>query len=309
MVATFLTRTPPLRSVAPTIPLREKLLHDLERVETYPTFSDTAIRVASVVAGTDASLAEVAGLIRRDGVLAAAVLRAANTWMVRGKNAIEDIQQAVLRLGLQECGRLICAVGMRGMYATHPPAVQQRCDTLLRHALFVARLASGATRFAKHIPAGVAFTAGLLHDIGRVVIAVKCPESADDADPLDYRENLQSLWRERDWFGIDHCAIGYQFAMRNSLPEGVVRATLNHHRPDEEQLQRELVALVAVTDSVANHAQREHNITECNLRACPFFESLSRDWSPDQRVAFARAIPKLVVQSIRDTRAMLKSLA
>jgi putative nucleotidyltransferase with HDIG domain len=298
--------------VADRIPLasiRQTVLAELERVEGYPTLSDTTLRAMALVQDKDASTAEVAGLIHRDSVLAAAVLRQANNWMYRGKKEVDDIQQAVLRLGLTECSKLLCTMGLRVLSKHHDNGVKKRCEAILRHSLFVAHLATGISRKARLEYAGVEFTAGLLHDIGRVVACVKAPLDFAVADPIDFNEDGDFLQRERLQMGIDHCAIGYQFATKNNLPDGIVRAILNHHRPEAEQFQQELVALISVADRVANFVQREHNIAAYNLSECPYYSLLTRTWAPIKTSEVCRTLPALVVQSIRETRQMLKTVS
>jgi putative nucleotidyltransferase with HDIG domain len=288
---------------------RDAVLRDLERVETYPVLSDTAVRATALVNNPNASVAEVAEVVRRDGVIAAAVLRVVNTCKFRGRGEIGNIQQAVLRLGTQECAKLLCAIGVKGMYNRQPEAVQKRCEALLRHSLFVANLASGLNTAAKLGLGGTEFAAGLLHDIGRVIASVRAPAEAAKGDPIDFREDHKTLWKERDALGIDHSAIGYQFAIRNNLPESLVRVVLNHHRPDEEHLQRELVAVVAVADRIANHAQITHKVADYDLTECPFYEVLTLNWDRDRRHDLRDAMTGIVVESLRKTRQMLKAFA
>jgi HD-like signal output (HDOD) protein len=305
MPATLLTRPPadrPPRALAARL-----VVTDLDRVDTYPTLSDTTVRVLAMVNSSDASVAEVSSIVCRDGVVAAAVLRAANTCAIRGAKPIEEVRQAVLRMGLQECCKLLSTMGVKNVYNRYPAAVQERCDVVLRHSLLVARLASGISTAATVGQPGPAFTAGLLHDIGRVVIGVKCGDDAGAHDLVTGEETEAVLKAERDYLGTDHCAVGGQFAARNKLPEGLVRVIEGHHRPADEDAHRELVALVAVADRVVNHAQRKHNVSGYNLAACPHFPALSRGWTAARAAALHKALPGLVVQAIRDTRALLKS--
>ncbi|VTT97881.1 Uncharacterized protein OS=Desulfosporosinus sp. OT GN=DOT_5016 PE=4 SV=1: HDOD [Gemmataceae bacterium] len=309
ILSLFTKGNPRSAAVAEPNPRRLRLLADLERIESYPTLSETAVQVATLLAGSEPSIAEVSSIVRRDTVLTATILRMANTWTYRGNREVEDVQQAVLRLGLQESGRVLTAVGMRRAYSHPSPRVQERCDALFRHGLLVARLSAGAARHVRAVQPGVAFTAGLLHDIGRLVLAVKCPEEVDAGDPLDYAEGRDTIPREREWFGVDHCAIGYQLGLRNSLPEGVVRVVLNHHRPHDEQLQPDLVALVAAMDDVANYAHRERRISGYRLAACPFRDEFAQAMSSAGLARFEQQLPALVVQAVKDVRAMLKALA
>jgi putative nucleotidyltransferase with HDIG domain len=308
MSTALLTRLP-VAEHTPVPSIRQTVLTNLDHIDAYPTLSDTTIRAMAMVNNPDVSSAEVAGLIYRDSVLAAAVLQMANNWMYRGRKVVADVQQAVIRIGLKECGKLLCAIGLRGMAHNHSPAVQKRCEAILRHSLFVAHLASAISRTIHRDYNGAEFTAGLLHDIGRVIACVKAPLDFAIADPIDFAEEESILQRERDQFGIDHCAIGYLFATKNNLPEGIVRVVLNHHRPYEEQLQQELVALVAVADRLGNFAQREHKIAGYDLSNCPFYPFLVQYWPKEQKAALRRALPMIVVQAIRETRQMLKAFS
>jgi putative nucleotidyltransferase with HDIG domain len=305
MAATLLTRPPadrPSRLAAGKLTVT-----DLDRVETYPTLSDTTVRVLAMVNDSNVSVAEVSAIVRRDGVIAAAVLRAANTCAIRGGKPIEEVQQAILRMGLQECCKLLSTMGVKNVYNRYPAAVQERCDVTLRHSLLVARLASGISKEMSVGLPGPAFTAGLLHDIGRVVIGVKCGDDAHAHALMTGEETEDVLKVEGGYLGTDHCAVGGQFAVRNKLPESMVRVIEGHHRPADEVAHRELVALVAVAERVVNHIQLKHNVTKYNPVACPHFPTLSRGWTPARAAAFHKALPGLVVQAIRDTRTMLKS--
>lgn len=301
MAAALLLREPP---VARDRTVRHAVLADLDRPETYPMLSDTAVQLVALADRSDVSVAEVANLIRRDGMLAARVLRSANSAAVGARGVVDDVRQAVNRLGVRECTRLLCAVGLRGVYADHPAPVRARCDALLKHSLFVARLAGDLSKLAGVSDPGPAFTAGLLHDIGRVILCVKCGETDD---PLPTTETDDTPDEERAAYGIDHCAIGYQFATRNRLPDGAIRAALNHHRPDEEPFAKEIVALVALAERVANHVQQKHTIADYDLSACPRFEVLSLGWGAKHEAKFRAGLGAVVVQALRDTRRMLRA--
>lgn len=284
--------------------VRRSALADLDRPETFPVLSATTIQLTALADRADVSVAEVAALIRRDGMLAARVLRAANSAAVGARGTVDDVLQGVLRLGVRECTRLLCAVGMRSMYASYAPVVRERCDALLKHSLFVARIAGGLSKLAGISDLGPAFTAGLLHDIGRVILCVKGGETAD---PLPATETDLTPDEERAAYGIDHCALGFQFAKRNQMPESVLRVALNHHRPEEEHFARDLVALVALAERVANHVQQKHTIADYNLSACPRFEVLSLKWDRKHEARFRAGLGEVVIHALRDTRKMLRA--
>ncbi|MDY3553856.1 HDOD domain-containing protein [Gemmata sp. JC717] len=297
----------PLNERPSQVALRKVVVTNLDRPDTYPTLSETTVRVMGMANRPDASVAEISALVRRDGMLAAGVLRAANSCAVRGAKEIEDVRAAVLRMGLQECCNLLSVMGVKTVYNRCSPAVQERCDTILKHSLFVARLASGISSELGIGQPGSVFTAGLLHDLGRLVACVKCPENSTAAALVSADETDEVIRSEREAWGLDHCEIGHQFATANRLPEAMAQAMLNHHRPAGEEKHRELVALIAVTERMVAHVQRKHNIVGYNLVACPHFPVLARGWPPSRASEFHKALPEIVVQAMRDTRTMLKS--
>jgi putative nucleotidyltransferase with HDIG domain len=306
MSVSVLLRRPITFIAAPAANPRQTILKDLERVESYPVLSETTIRAMAMVNNPNTSLAEVATIIRRDPVMTAAVLRRANNWTYGGRS-IANIQQAVNRVGLQECSKLLCMMGTRAMYEKHSPAVRERCDAVHRHSLFVAQLASELNRTAGFGFSGAEFTAGLLHDIGRVIMFVKCPQETTNTAPTSAAgEDVLSLERSR--YGIDHCSVGHQFAQKNNLPDPLQRAILNHHRPQEDAAQPELVGLVGFANRLANYAQCEHNVTKYDLSRCPVFPMLERRFSGSREV-FVQSLPGVVVRALKNTRVMLKSCA
>ena len=171
----------------------------------------------------------------------------------------------------------------------------------------MATLASHINRIARLGFSGIEFSAGLLHDIGRVVACVKAPVESAAVDRLDFQEDEETLIVERNYLGIDHCVIGHQFAVKNNLPEPLAQSILNHHRPQNETSHFELVYLLALSDRIANHVQREHNITGYSPSECPLFKELSFSWALERRTSFCRVLPSIVVKAFKETRAMLKT--
>jgi HD-like signal output (HDOD) protein len=157
--------------------LTPDLLKNLDRVETFPTLSDTVIRAIALANDPNASLDQMGGLIRRDALTAAAVLKRANSWSFRGRHPVGDVQQAVVRLGMRECNQVVTAVGMRALYAPADEGCRAAAEVLLRHGLLTACLASAVNRALDLGFRGEEFSAGLLHDIGRLVVLVRAPQA------------------------------------------------------------------------------------------------------------------------------------
>jgi HD-like signal output (HDOD) protein len=298
---------PPEATPAPRRP-RGKLLADLEHIESLPHLSDTAVQAMNLVNSPDASLSDMVNVIRRDGMVAAAVIKLANSAVYRASGEVTDLQQAVVRIGFRGTGNLISGIGMKSLYDRHPPIVQSMCQGILRHSLFTANLSSGINRAAQIGLQGEEFTSGLLHDVGRIVISVKAMNELLSAGIPEYDQAEDLLAREREAFGTDHCSLGGLFAVQNQLPKRVGRVILNHHNPCGEQEFRDLLGLVMLADSVANHIEVHRNVTGFEIESNRGYQTLRGVIDAGRLKRLTEILPRTAVQAVKDTRAMLKSM-
>lgn len=292
---------------APRKPTASGVFANLDKLENLPHLSDTTVRAMALTNDPNATLADMAALIRRDGVLAAGLLKVANSVVYRGSSEVTDVQQAVMRIGLRGCANILATAGVKGIYAKQRSAVRVPCENILRHSLFVGGLAVAVARTLGLSLNGEEYTAGLLHDIGRVVMCVHSPDvyavtaGGADADPAA-RE------RERELFGTDHCAVGMMFTVKNALPLRIGKAIQNHHTPDAGSDVRSLTGVIALADSVANHLVQHRDLSRFPLDTDPAFAVLRRVVVSERAAALQRGLPKLVVGCVRETRAILKSM-
>lgn len=294
------------REPSPPAALSELLLRDLGRVESFPTLSDTTVRAMAVANDPSATIADLAELVRRDGVLAVSVLKVVNSAAYRGNRPTENVQQAAVRLGMRRCQQVISAVGVRGVFKYSSPQVATACEGLLRHALFTATLATRINGVGRLGFRGEEFTAGLLHDIGRVIVCVRAPDAFAQADPMTFDEDDGLLTRERAVLQSDHCELGARFALANQLPRAVASAILNHHYPEAEREFPLLVALTAAADELANHVQRERKLTTYHADEHPGFSQLCELVDAATVKAVRKALPGAVIDALRETRALLR---
>lgn len=283
-----------------------RLLHDLNRVDTFPTLSDATARALALTNDPNATLADLGDLVRRDSVLTLAVLKLANSVAYRGKYPVDDLKKALPRIGMRGTRQVLAAAGMRGVFRNRPPEVADACEALLRHGLFVAALAGRLNAVAGIGFTGEEFTAGLLHDIGRLVACVRAPAAFTQVDPLTFDEGAEVLERERAALGLSHCELGGRFARTNGLPDAVVAAIEGHHAPAGEKRFPLLVALTAAADDLANHVQRERRVGTFRPARAPGFVAL-RARVGELVTGVCRELPQLVVDAIRETRAMLRA--
>jgi putative nucleotidyltransferase with HDIG domain len=108
---------------------------------------------------------------------------------------------------------------------------------------------------------GNVFTGGLLHDLGRVILAVHFPEHF--AAVRKYQEDHYYLSQEAEMavLGIDHCVIGKALAEKWNFPNHICRVIATHHQPEQDYINN-LPRLIHVADIVSRGLDRNIKITD-----------------------------------------------
>jgi putative nucleotidyltransferase with HDIG domain len=208
---------------------RASTLQDtLLAMETLPPFPGVALRALNILSGTDTSLSELCDLVRCDPVFAAEILRIANSPLIAFSKEVTSILQASMLLGFRRLKRLVITVGLRSyMDKSFTPALQ----ACWRHSVACAMLAERIARW-NSIDRDFAYTAGILHDIGRVALVAASPQAYSDLVAGAATEpRWDALRSERERFGIDHCQAGGLLITTWKLPEEFFVITSRHHEP------------------------------------------------------------------------------
>ncbi len=223
-------------------------------VENLPPTPALVTNLLAIFKQPDVDVDRVVKLIRNDPPLTAEVLRRCNSAYFAGEQ-VSDIFDAVTRLGFYQVYRVVVTIaGSRTMRAV-PAGCGLRLEELWEHS-FETAVAAGLIAHKLKEPDGAAFTAGLLHDVGKIVLA-----SAGGAKYAMLKEmasvpgvTLPSV--EADMFGFDHAAVGGRLLNRWKLPPEVTAAVAGHHDFLKAGPHTRLAATVAVADTVA-HSLRE----------------------------------------------------
>src|SRR5579862_7412668 len=263
----------------------DQLLGDLRKLPLLPATAQQAMALSHQ---QNASLQELTSLLGRDLTLASSILKLANSPVFNWGKTIESLDKAVIRLGLRECQNLIVAISMRNLFHEADPVAKGLCAVLWHHCFLTACLCRRLNRELKCDFHGEEFASGLLHDLGRILLAVTVPKQFQTADPMDFVETPDTLQREHQLLTTDHCEVGTNYAGQNGLPPSAALAIGYHHRVEESPDHQRLVALVATSDHMANHLHRHESPKTYDLKLNPGFAYLSRGWPGEKRDSFTK---------------------
>lgn len=228
----------------------------IAKVPQVPAPSPSVARLLELLARADADNDDMIKVIRQDGVMSAKLLGMCNSAAYGLSAPIHSIEQAVLMLGHSEIHRLVMSVGFSGPLSSEMRGYGIPESELWRHSLltaFVAVVVAGKARNINLDPA-IAYTAGLVHDLGKIVITHALDEATQRAmRELIDRQESSLLEAERLMLGTDHAEVGACLLRKWGLPELLVEAVANHHHP-VIQPQPQLSAIVHVADIIALEA-------------------------------------------------------
>ena len=199
------------------------------------------------------TMGTIANEIRQDQVLTAKVLQLSNSAYINPGRVIESIDRALVLLGDQRILLLTLSVFTEMFYQQSENGYSLIKGGLFKHATEVAFLSEKLARFSGKAIPDQAFTAGLLHDIGKAVL-----DQVMAVDyPLFYRKMVGSeqgdlVGIEKEVFGYDHNEIGLRLSEKWSLPDTLKEVITYHHQPDRATQNPEMVQIVFLANILSH---------------------------------------------------------
>lgn len=217
----------------------------------------------------------IAHHINSDPAIVARLLAAANSVASGLSTRIYSAKQAFLVLGADRATGIIMASTLAYRYDTRSSGFDSRL--LWRHSIGVASCAQVIAEQIGIDP-DLAFTAGLVHDIGQLLMYIASPINYIEALERHHQRGASLIAAERSQFGYDHSEAGRALALCWKLPEEIAEAITAHHEPDE--LGSEIGNLIHVSE-VLSHAldlgeQADNQVPELSELACA---NLGLSWS------------------------------
>jgi len=271
----------------------------LRLVGNMPTMPDVATRVMGLANDPKTNAADFARLIEGDAAIATDLLRIANSAIYSGGAPAVKLPQAVVRLGIFPCKNLIVSISMKSLLWNMTGDESALCKALWHHGHVTACLCRQINRTYRLMFAGEEFSAGLLHDMGRILLLLADQECFTRINAMDFQEEAGLLQRERAAIGIDHCALGAWFGEQSKLPEVLIEAMRFHHEPNLSPDATRLVTLVAAADHMANHLQRGEDPETYEPEENSPLTSLWAGWSQGKKERLLDELPTMMTEALQ----------
>jgi HD-like signal output (HDOD) protein len=247
----------------------EGLVANIKDLVTLP---EVALRIASMVDDPTSSAADIGREISHDTALTARLLRVANSPALGYHGKIANISRAITVLGVRQVRDL--AVGLTAIRTFDGIGNELvTMESFWRHSVLCAVAAGQIAGRRERGRDDTPFVAGLLHDIGQLVLFSRAPEPARQAllMSVDSTDDRGLFLCEREVLGFDHGAVGLALARNWALPRSLQECIEFHHEPERARDHPLEVATVHVANSVAVLAE----IGSLELSDAPMISSVA----------------------------------
>jgi len=208
------------------------------QIGTLPSAARFHQELSALVEGSDAggAAAAMAHLIKQDPGMTGKLLQVASSAFFNSSASVADVEGAIMRLGFRTLRNLTHTLGSAApaRASTMPEALA--LETLQTRALSIARLASSMARLPED--ASSAYIAGLLCDVGQLVLMASAPERLYVAQAEAEQRGVPAHVAERSTWGATHAEIGAYLLGLWGLPFQIVEAVANHHAPERGASER-----------------------------------------------------------------------
>ncbi|MEQ9406606.1 MAG: response regulator [Fuerstiella sp.] len=224
-----------------------------------PSLPTVYARLMEAVKSDGFTLGQVGEIIEQDIAMTGKILQLVNSAAFGLNRTVSSPCQAASLLGLETIKSLTLATGVF-QECVGDEADHFSLNSLMTHSLAVADCARRICR-AEHMPVDTvneAFTAGMLHDIGKLVLATSCSEAYSRVAGMAAEEQIPAWQAERRIFGADHSAVGAYLLNLWGLPQSIVEVVALHHSPELAQENcASLLSIVCTANLLCNDAPDE----------------------------------------------------
>jgi putative nucleotidyltransferase with HDIG domain len=210
---------------------RDDLLQLIMTTRDLPAMPHVASKVLELSGNPNTSAVKLQQVIADDQAMAARILKIANSAMYACSRKIKTLTEAIVMLGFNSIRSLVVTSAARNLYSTNSRmGLKERL--LWEHSIGTACACRLLVQSESPALAEEAFLAGLMHDIGKLVLNQQAADRFDEVVQTVYNESRMFVETERALLGFDHAEVGALLVNKWKLAPALEVIIANHHRPE-----------------------------------------------------------------------------
>ena len=214
--------------------LDERLMSLVAQLRSLPSLPSLYFRIMDALASPDSSLEQIGTIIASDPSMTAKILQLVNSAFFGIARRISNPIEAVQFLGVGRVRSLVLSLHVFSCFE-QSKMKNFSIERVWKHSLATGLVAQKIARLQKADRAFTdeAYVAGMLHDIGKVMLAASLPDLYEEAVNLSVAEKIPLVEAERETFGVNHAQVGAYLLGLWGLPITIVEAVAFHHDPQQ----------------------------------------------------------------------------
>ncbi len=238
-------------------------ISQLEKLSTSFPIAEQALKC---IDNSDVSVSELIRWISADPVLAARILKLANSAYYGYRGQISTLNHAIVIIGFKALQNLLMGILVVDQLSWNAHFDQPEFNNWWIHSTAVGIGARYLARRAGYPVPGEAFAAGLLHDIGHQILIQHFPEKFREILSLVSKRNMPYQVAEKKILGYDHTRVGGWLAEAWNLPHKLVNVIYSHHESDKLSEINDLVNLVRMSELICSTMKINNTPVEFETR-------------------------------------------
>lgn len=224
-----------------------------------------ALKVIRMIRDEDYLLDDLASEIRQDQVISAKILNLANSPIVGIGTTIDSIDRALIVLGEKKLLQLVLSAAAEMLFSCSDLGGYSLCKGgLFYHALATAMTAHEMSVFTGRGHPDIAYTGGLLHDIGKAALDQFVAEATSFFYRSIHHDGMELCQAEKEKFGMNHTEVGATLARDWNLPESLVSIIQYHHSPELAPGDKDPVTIVNLADLLISRFKAGYQLDRPN---------------------------------------------
>ena len=223
------------------------------RGQELPSMPEIYLRVSELLEDDSSSLEQIADTVQNDPAITGRVLKMVNSSFYGLPSQISSVAQAVRLLGRERLRHILLGSVLRGVFIEHDNPAFSMLD-FWQHSIKTAIIARELAVYVEQIAEPEAmFTAGLLHDIGKLLLINRFPERMLAAEEYMMRKRVDILSAELIQTGVTHTAVGEALMHYWGLPPLLVECAASHHESVHDGRNRHATHLVYLASHLSQY--------------------------------------------------------
>lgn len=240
----------------------DEILKKLDSIKDIPTLPTIVFELNELLQDPNTPITDISDIIEKDQAMSLRVLKLVNSAFYGIHKEVNDIGNAIVLLGFNTVRNAIVSLGVINSFSGIKSLEGFDIRDFWKHSLAVAVVSKGLAEKTKIASPDSCFVGGLLHDIGKVIIAQYFQDLFEKVWNAAKKENISFYEAEKKEISIDHAIIGAHLATNWELPESFIDVIRWHHDVRNDSESKKMILIIYLSDIIVNSYDAD---PDCNI--------------------------------------------